>query len=415
MSQATDYTFAYQPILGLDQSIVAMELLYRPALIEKTVIADDTIATAYVITNLFLHGEMDSLIGPRNAFINVGKDLLLSDMLLMLPRDKITIELLETIPVSRQVIERCHKLKAMGFTLALDDMVGNRIDELTPLLEIVDIVKVDMLLNSRDSLVSMTNKLKHWRVQLLAEKVETLDDFKLCRDLGYSLFQGYYFARPTIVSGKRPDPDKLTVLDLLSKLKRDTDNRVIEEAFKPSPALTLQLLRLVNCAAYSVGIKINSIHQAISLFGRDQLVQWLQILLFSLDDANDFPSPLFEIAVRRGRLMDLMSLSPTLASVHDQAHMVGILSLADSLMGIPMQDILGKLGLAPKIEKALLEQKGTLGNMLKLCQELEQANFNAVEKSAKTLGISLHQIMRWQNDAITWVNQFTLNSQKNQR
>lgn len=405
MNQAREYAFAYQPILGPNHSIVAMELLYRQPGEHLAEVFDDTTATTEVITNLFLHGRMDSLLGHRKAFINVGKDLLLSDMLFMLPRDKVTIELLENISVSRETVERCHRLKAMGYSLALDDLIDERIDEFAPFLEVVDIVKIDMRLNKHSNLEHMLKKLEQWPLQLLAEKVETIEEYELCKKLGFSMFQGYFFSRPLIINGKRRDPDKFTVLNLLGKLSCDVDIHILESAFKHSSSLTIQLLRLVNSPAFSVGIKINSLGQAITLFGRSQLMQWLQILLFTLDDTKGCPSPLCEAAIRRGRLMELMaSSSSSFVSVQFAAHMVGMLSLVDSLLGVSMQEILAELGLTAEIENALLKRQGHLGLMLALCETLEKAEFPKVEEVAQKLGITMHDLMQWQDEAIIWTN-----------
>jgi c-di-GMP-related signal transduction protein len=407
VGQTKAYTFAYQPILGADHSIVAMELLHRQIANYEPMIVDDTAATADVITCMFIHGEMEMLLGKRKAFVNIGKDLLMSDMIFMLPRDQVTIELLESIPINQQVVERCHKLKAMGFQIALDDFVGTRIDASSPLLEIADIVKIDLAQNELDTLQETADKLRQWPVKLLAEKVETIEDYEACRDIGFSFFQGYYFARPTQLSGKRPDPEKYTVLDLLSKLYRDADDPIIEDVLKLSPGLTFQLLRLANCAAFNPGKKIHSMRQAIIFLGRSQLTQWLQILLFAMGGAERVSSPLFEAAIKRGRLLDLMSNFPALSATRGAAHMVGMLSLADTLLGIPMEVILGQMGLVQEIEDALLHRTGMLGDMLLLCEALEQADFEKIEKIAGKLGIPLEQLMAWQKDALIWANRFT--------
>ncbi|MFC5300068.1 EAL and HDOD domain-containing protein [Azospira restricta] len=399
------YLFAYQPILDRNRTVVAQEFLYRRQRESGAQIDCPTEATATVIINAFAQYGTSEFLKRRKAFVNVGEDMLLSDMITLLPRSQVVIELLETSPISRELVDRCHKLKAMGFSFALDDFVG--VDYYEPLLDVVDIVKVDLLQMAPEQLAATVRRLKRWPVQLLAEKVETVDDFERCKALGFDLFQGYHFARPAPVVGKRADPAKLAVLDLLGKINRDLDDQQLEKAFKENVGLYLNLLRLVNSAAFASQAKITSIRHAITILGRRQLTRWLQLLLFTLEDKGEHPSALFEAAARRGRFMELLmeGLAGFASCKKDQAYMAGVLSMADALLLEPMDKLVAKLCLADEVSLALTDRQGLLGKLLQLCCALETADFDAVDDLALQLRVAPDDVTKAQDQALAWVCQ----------
>ena len=407
-----NYLFAYQPILDRSQSVVAQEFLYRRQRESGAQIDCPTEATATVIINAFAQYGVSEFLKRRKAFVNVGEDLLLSDMITLLPRSQVVIELLETNPVSQELVDRCHKLKAMGFSFALDDFVN--VDYYEPLLDVADFVKVDLLQVRPEQLADMVRRLKRWPVQLLAEKVETADDFERCKALGFDLFQGYHFARPAPVVGKRADPARMAVLDLLGKLNRDLDDQRLEQIFKENIGLYLNLLRLVNSAAFASQAKITSIRHAIIILGRRQLTRWLQLLLFTLEDKGDNPSALFEAAARRGRFMELVveGLAGYVPSRVDQAYMTGVLSMADALLLEPMEKLVAKLSLTDEVSLALTARKGLLGQLLFLCSALETADFDGAGDLAKQLGIDFELVTKAQDQALAWVCQLSGGSRR---
>jgi EAL and modified HD-GYP domain-containing signal transduction protein len=220
--------------------------------------------------------------------------------------------------------------------------------------------------------------------------------------LGVSLFQGYHFARPASLGVQRADPRKLAVLDLIAKLSGDEDDPVIEESFKSNPALALELLKLVNSAAYSLKTRIRSIKHAFAILGRKQLARWMQVLLFA-SDGDAAPSPLMELALRRARFMEFVLTYRTHQGstvLQDEAYMTGLLSLVDVLLGWPMDACIKHLNLADEIGAALLQREGTLGHLIDLCEALEAANFEAALPIAEALHLPLESVMTAQNVAL---------------
>jgi EAL and modified HD-GYP domain-containing signal transduction protein len=235
-----------QPIIDRQKQLYAYELLFRSSRQKNSAeVFDNLSATANVIMHAFADLGVEAALGPYKGFINCDESLLLSDMLEALPSDKIVLEVLETVEVTPQIVERCTELKARGFTIALDDFVKFE-DKFKPLLDLVEIVKVDILPLSQAELQEATRALKQWPLMLLAEKVDSPEQAKFCHDLDYALFQGYYFAKPTIIAGKKLNLSQLALMQLLGLVLADAEVQQLERVLKHEPGLTINLLRLTN-------------------------------------------------------------------------------------------------------------------------------------------------------------------------
>jgi c-di-GMP-related signal transduction protein len=398
---------ARQPILDRNQNIVAYELLFRTGNVASANVTDDLQATAHVITSLFTEMGVQSVLGRHLGFINVSGEMLLADMIELLPADQIVVEILETVKIDERIRDRCVALKKMGFTIALDDFSLMR-EEHHGFLALVDVVKVDLLELDQPGLINTTQRLKKYPAKLLAEKVDSQQQFDACLQLGFHYFQGYFFAKPTVLSSRRADPSQVALLKLLGLVLEDAGTPELEAAFKQDPKLTYNLLRLVNSVACGVNQHINSLSQAIMLLGRRQLQRWLQLLLFALHGPSNFPSPLMQLAATRGKMMEILSHVDENRNYQEQAFMTGIFSLLETLIGLPMQDIIHQLRLSDELRGALLERTGTLGQMLTLCEDLERGDFLGVEKVLQGLpGISANEVTEAQLAAARWVGGLT--------
>jgi EAL and modified HD-GYP domain-containing signal transduction protein len=272
---------------------------------------------------------------------------------------------------------------------------------------LVDVIKIDLQGISRDELGCLVQSLRGSRQKLLAEKVETVEEFRLCMELGFEYFQGYYFARPAILSGKKISPSELVVLRLLELIGSDADNATIEAAVKRDALLSLNLLRLVNSRAAGPGRHIESVSQALVQLGRSQLQRWLQILLYSAPDGRvELDSPLLQMATTRGRLLELMSqtLRPGDVAGAETAFTVGIMSLMDALLSIPMAAILDRVDVSQDVRAALLDRVGDYGAMLGVAEELEGAQCGrSLALALGKLGLSVKQIRDIELAAFDWV------------
>jgi len=393
-----------QPILDRKQNIVAYELLFRSGHSADANVFDDMAASAHVITHAFTELGVVTVLGKHKGFINVHADLLMSDMLELLPKDKVVVELLETIEITPAVVERCKQLRAMGFTLALDDYTGLD-NQYEPLFGLVEVVKLDYPLVDKANLANIVQRLKKYPVKLLAEKIEDREQAELCLDLGFDLFQGYFYARPMILTGKRADPSKLTLLRLIGLALSDAETTEIERVLQHDPSLTYKLLRLVNSVAMGLTQKVSSLRHAIVVLGRRQLQRWLQLLMF-VPNSGQTDNPLLQLAATRGKLMELLAQvqAERDKDYQDRAFIAGILSLLDTLLGMPMEEIAEQINLAPDIKLALLQREGMLGELLELAEKIERSDFAAVGELLDVTGLQVSDLLQAQMEAMRWAN-----------
>lgn len=404
-----EFFLARQPILGRDQKLVAFELLFRAAPEhEDAQLTDYAAATAAVISHASQLG-MKQVVGEQVAFVNVDEVVLMSDFVRFLPPNKVILEILETVRPTEGVLARVKELKELGFKFALDDVICHS-ELVSKLIDLVDVIKVDVQGVGHDELAALVRSLRSPGRTLLAEKVETVEEFQLCLELGFEYFQGYYFARPAILSGKKITPSEMVLLRMIELINADAPNEAIEEAVKRDPLLSLNLLRLVNSHVSGSGSgRIESVSQALEQLGRSQLQRWIQILLYSGPDGNvELNSPLLQLATTRGRLLELMTLTlrPGDTAGANAAFTVGIMSLMDALFSLPMEEILARVDVSPEVRAALLRREGDYGAMLGVAEELEGAQCNrALGAALDRLGLSAKQIRDIELAAFGWVRE----------
>jgi EAL and modified HD-GYP domain-containing signal transduction protein len=275
------------------------------------------------------------------------------------------------------------------------------------LLALVEIVKVDIQPLSRVELMQLVMKLKPLGKILLAEKVDSREQMEQCLKLGFSLFQGYYFAKPVIIACKKLDHSQLSLMKLMGLLLSDADTTKIEEALKPEPGLTVNLLRMTNSVGAGTSEHITSLRHAITVLGRRQLQRWLQLLVFASGKQQGTTNPLLLLAATRGRLMELLAgeLRPGDPGFADQAFMAGIMSLMPALIGQPIQEIVAPLGIAADVRDALCEGSGPLGHLLKLAESSETGDLASLTSHLRSLeGLNAKALNRSQTQALLWAN-----------
>jgi EAL and modified HD-GYP domain-containing signal transduction protein len=403
-----DFFLARQPILGRDQRLVAFELLFRAAgEHDDAQMTNYAAATAAVISHASLLG-MEQVVGEQLAFVNVDEVVLMSDFVRFLPSHKVILEILETVKPTQQVVNRVAELKELGFKFALDDVISHS-DDVHRLIDLVDVIKVDLQGVDRAKLARLVASLKSPHKKLLAEKVETLDEFELCMELGFEYFQGYYFARPAILSGKKIAPSEIAILNLLELIRSGADNQIVEHTVKRDALLSLNLLRLVNSRAAGASRRIDSVSQALVQLGRGQLQRWLQILLYTSPGSKvELNSPLLQLATTRGKLLELMTMRvrPGDTASADTAFTVGILSLMDAMFAVPMDEILARVEVADEVSAALLERKGDFGLMLTVAELLEgPGDGRKLNGVLRKLGLTGKQVREIELAAFNWVRE----------
>ena len=385
----------------------AYELLFRLGRHNSAVISDDRAATATVLSHVFSELGVEAALGPYLGFVNLDARMLLSDTLELLPREKFVLEVLETVEITPEIVRRCRQLKDLGFQLALDDFITFE-ERHRPLLEMADIVKVELTGMDDATLSRTTRALRQWPVRLLAEKVDSEAQVRHCLDLGFDLFQGYYFAKPTIIAGKKLSHSELALNRLLGLVLEESDTSGLEAMFKPEPGLTLNLMRLTNSAASGIRQKITSVRHAITVLGRRQLQRWLQILMYAgISSGGNLASPLLQLAATRGRFMELLTedLHGSSRALKDRAFMTGIMSLMPALLHVPIEEITATLNIVEDVRVALENRAGVLGRMLRLGEELEKDDPDACGKLIAELpGITGERVNAALTQAMAWAN-----------
>lgn len=389
-----------QPILNRLKKIFGYELLFRKGDLNEADVTDNMHATASVLVNTLNNIGVPRLIGGKVGFINVDDTVLRSGIIDLLPASKTVLELLETVEIDDRVVELCESTRKKGFQLALDDVIDHN-DQIERVLGISSIVKIDLIGCDRTKLPVLVETLKKYRVKLLAEKVETQEEFERCRDLGFDYFQGYFFAKPSVISARSISPTHIVLLELARYLAREEEFYVIEELFRKNPELHIKLLQFMNSAAFYTAHKINSIRQAISMLGYRNLQKWVTLLLFADEGHDTRSAPLFERAAIRGRIMELMAKRITRdAKAADMAFITGVLSLIDALLQIPLKDVLKDFNLSDEIQAALLNRDGVLGKMISAIENLEQENYDEVSRHLEPVNITPSELYAIENDAI---------------
>lgn len=371
-----DIYLGRQPILDLNQRVVAYELLFRSGRANHAGVIDPMLATAQVISYAFGELGIGAALGRSGCFINVDREMLMSDILELLPRERVTLEIIEDVVFDERVIQRCRVLKQAGYSLALDDFVYAPVYE--AVFDLIDVIKVDITRQSPEEVRALGERFRHSKITMLAEKVETEDEYRLCRDAGYTLYQGYYFARPDLLVGKRAQTSKLAVLRLMGLIIAEADTNELIEGIKLDPGLSYGLLRLVNSASIGLRVRIDTLEQAVMQLGRKQIGRWLQLLLYANKPGAEQPCPLRALATQRSTLLEQLARlhAPTDPELADRAYLIGMLSLLDALLDMPMPEVIEQLSLSDELRRALLEHEGELGQLLALAKMSETGDYD---------------------------------------
>jgi len=394
-----------QPIVDRNGELVAFELLFRSAPSGPANVTDGMAASASVIVNAFGELGLQRVLGDRRGFINVDTDFLMSELVNLLPVGQVVLELLETVEFDERTVARCRDLKNKGFELALDDIVGTK-RNLVPILPLVDIIKIDLLATDSESLPGLVRSFRSRPIALVAEKVDSKSQAESCRQLGFDLFQGYFYARPEVLSGSRPDPAKLALLRLLALILADAELAELEPELKCQPGLTYNLMRMVNSAAAGLRTRIGTVRQAIVVMGRRQLRRWTQLLLYTAGQTpSGLKGGLLQMAATRGRLMELLAgiERPGNEDYRGRAFMTGILSLLNVLLQMPLPEVLSELNVDTDVRAALMERGGALGRLFCLVEKCEEQDVAALTALVAQLPfLTMEQLVQSDAEAAGW-------------
>ena len=345
--------FARQPIFDLHRKVVAYELLYRSDRSNEFDGTDARLATSKVINAVFYSPEGDNILGGKTAFINFPASLLVDDSADLLPRDRVVVEILESVVPTPKVIEACKRLRAKGYALALDDFVDSKAGH--PLIQFADYIKIDLTITNRREGERILSRYGRPGRLMLAEKVETEEDFRWAAARGFSLFQGYFFARPIMSSVRQEAGLKLNFLELLQNINApEIDFAGLAAIINREPTLSYKLLRFANSALMGRKQAARTVKQALSFVGEIELRKWLSIVII-MDLASETPGEVMTNVLMRARFCEGLAEPCGLRGRKGELFTLGLFSRLDTLFSRPLSELIAHIDLADDIRGTLLE------------------------------------------------------------
>lgn len=398
----SDILIGRQQILDSHQNIYAYEILFRGRDFDLSHQDEAADATNQVITDTLLEIGLNELVGPGKAFINFTARNLMEKTPLSLPKDRIVIEVLENITIDQAIIDALKEFSRQGYTIALDDFVLT--PEWLPLLKIADIIKLDIQAMPLPKTLALIEKLKPFKLTLLAEKVETYAEFEALKAAGCVLFQGFFFSKPHLVSGKRLSINQAAAIRLLTKVNQpEVGFDDLSDIISHDVGLSYKLLRYINSAFFSLPNKIESIKHALTYLGMNEIKRWINIL--TLTSLSNKPNALFQQILIRGKMCELLAKQYNEAPEH--LFLIGLLSSLDSLLDIPLEEALKQLPLTEDVYQAILHHCGIAGEILsyvKCYERWELSNKHFSQISPKNIGQIYLQSISWADDVLDNIN-----------
>ncbi|MBR9867024.1 MAG: HDOD domain-containing protein [Oceanospirillales bacterium] len=392
-----DILMARQPIFDASLSVVAYELLYRntenP---QHSLITDGNSATSQVLLNNFTSICKAGKLTTLPAFINLTREMLASGHIPEISRKHIVLEILEGMTVDATLISDIRRFIDAGYRMALDDFIYS--PEYDPILEMVHIVKLDLLHLSDQQLIQHIELLKPFKVTLLAEKVETQEVFNRCKALGFKLFQGYFLCRPQVVEGRKLSSSKIVMVQLLSLLADpNVTTSAIGQIVKSDPQLTFKIIRIVNSPLFNLIRKIESLEEAIVLLGVQEIKRWCALIALSGETAK--PDELTRHTLIRARMCEhLADTNPGLSG--SGAFTMGIFAGLDALLNTPREEILQQVVLSDDIQRAIRHGEGDYGKLLTTVDSFITGDWNSLPDTC-----SVQQLNKAYQDSLNWVSE----------
>lgn len=396
-----DIFVARQPIFDVSKQVVGYELLFRDG-IQNCFPAEQQgdNATCGVIASGLSIG-FEALTGGKRAFINFTESNIQTGLAKLVPEQFLAVEILETVEPSGHIVAACRELKKAGYQIVLDDFVFQA--KYQPFIELADIIKIDFLACAPQKRAFL-RKVIPSSVRLLAEKVESEEDFRSGVEMGYSLFQGYFFSRPTVISHKEISPSRLLQIRLIQQVNReDFDVAQLEDVIKRDVAFSYKLFKYINSAWFGLSSSVQSIRQAIVLLGQREIRRWVSLITMR-DLAKDKPAELLTTAVIRGRMCEQVARLAGHPGEAASAFVVGMFSLLDALLDRQMEDILPELSLAPEVAAALQGEMTFLGRVLGLARAYEQADWELMAARCGALAVDEAKMPGLYQEAVRWAD-----------
>ncbi|PVY56134.1 MULTISPECIES: EAL and HDOD domain-containing protein [unclassified Simplicispira] len=393
---------ARQAIVNAQQAVIGYELFNRSRTGPTHTAATDV---ALVFTALS-HAGTEELVGKKLIFVNCTHESLTGGHLELVDPEKVVLEIPPLGHVAtEEVTTRLPILMALrerGFHLAFNHTVLQ--SAYASWLPLADYIKFDLSALAPDQLaVLISYANRHSEADLIAEKVETAQQYDMASSKGIQMFQGYWFARPSVVQAKLVSPSQASILELINLVRKQASTDAIEDVLKKDAGLAFNLMRLINSSGFGLTREITSFRQAVMLMGLKKLFRWAALLL-TVSRTGGPPSSVGQTAVVRGRLMELLALETQSREEADEAFVVGIFSLLDAMLGMPMPAALDLLSVPEAVSAALLRREGHLGDLLTLVNACESSDDDAFNRAASNVHLTSQQINGAHLQALAWAD-----------
>jgi c-di-GMP-related signal transduction protein len=390
---------ARQPILNRARDLFGYELLFRNGIQNSCEELNLEFASTSLLDTSLLIG-FEKITAGRPMFINCPRDFLLRDHVFLFPPSSVVVEILESVEPDQEIIDACVRLKRAGFSIALDDFVDS--PGWAPLVVLADIIKVDFRATDRSEQSALVARHANKKIRMLAEKVETQEEFAEGMKLGYSLFQGYFFCRPEMMRHSDLPASKLAYLDLLRAATAPEFN--IEELalkIKHEASLTFRLLRYLNSAAFGLRAEIHSVPHALSLLGERELRKWIAVISVGVL-ADGKPDELMTVPLVRGRFCELLAPLAGMAEHANDLFLMGLLSVMDAILDQPLESILAELPVRREIKEALQARSGLYWQLLEIATAHERGDWPKITLATSAIGMNEEQVSALYISAVDW-------------
>jgi EAL and modified HD-GYP domain-containing signal transduction protein len=365
---------------------------------------DGDLATAKLLANTFLSQGLERLSGGQPVYVNFTETLLLEQIPTLFHPDQVMVEVLEDVTPLPAVVEACQTLVAKKYRLVLDDFVYRA--DLEPLVEMAHVVKIDLRATPFKQLARTVKQLSNKDVTLLAEKVETYQEYKLAMQLGFDLFQGYFFSRPEVLAGKDIAPAKLPLLQIIHEInKTSVDVDLLERIIQSDLSVSYKLLRYINSAYFKRVKEIGSIRQAIVYLGERELRRFVSLIVMA-ELAEDKPAELIRASIIRARFCELIGELTPANQLTSEYFTLGLFSLIDAMLDSPMEKIMAGLPLTQDLKCALCRDEGQLADVLALVAAYEKGDWERFARLTPAIGIDPETLPHCYLDAIEWARNY---------
>lgn len=399
-----DVYVARQPIFDRKKNIAAYELLFRDSMSNAFPDIDGDVATSKLLTRSFFNIGLDQLTGGKKAFINFTEDLLLKQVPTMFPREELVVEVLEDVTPGDAVVRACEQIMQQGYVLALDDFIYR--DDLTDLIALADIIKIDFMLTPSTEVREMLARLSKYEVEFLAEKIETYEEYQVAREMGFKYFQGYFFSKPEVLKSTDIAPSKISLLQLVAELnQKDCSMEKCEEMVNVDVSLSYKLLRYINSAYFRRVQEITSIRQALVLLGENGIRQFV-MLVTAAELAGDKPDELIRASIIRAKFCELLGQAHGDGIDPAELFLVGLFSMLDAMLDSPMRAIVEQLPFSRSVKGALVDRQGLLAGYLTLVTAYETGDWDTCRKLSRLIGVSDKKLPACYAEAVGWADAY---------